>query len=257
MKHLAFAQIMRLTAPRKLLKIVILIRRNKKMKKIGIICIAIMMLTFVACNQNEQKKPDTDTNPKQEAEAPIVSSDNKQVKIPEEAIAAIGKTYNELKNDYPNYIPDNGDNRQFTQFYDSAFPYLGILDAKYKFVFYGTQWGPSLEDVSKYYGSEIKCIGLTGDVGNLFPEITSDLSFDEFFSLIDVNEYDYNDKEDSSAYGELSFKYEEFDIVINTTDPKDARVIKINYPILITEGDIMQNNDYIEKTEKRLNPNAE
>lgn len=160
----------------------------------------------------------------------------------------IGKTYNQLKNEYPK---SKIEDKEFSDFMNAAFPYLGSSNAEYNFVFYGTQAGPELSDVAKYYGDEIRCIGITGKAGSLFPEMEKGLSFKEFISSIGVKKYDYNDYTDGPGFGELSFRYEGFDIIIKTNGEENTRV-KRSDPVLITRGDTTINDKFLEKTYNKI-----
>ena len=219
------------------------------MKK-SIIFFMTIVLCFgvVACGR--QQDPGNQGTTPEQTTAPTTTA---QSKISPEAKAAVGKTFNQLKKEYPDYVTGN---EMYINFSDAGYPYLGLSNAQYSFVFFGTQAGPGLADVGKYYGNKIKCIGVTGKVSGLFPAMTTDLSFNDFFSFLGVQKYDYNNWKatDRPGGGELSFKYKGFDIVIDADGSQSTKIVKKNYPILITKGDTTINDNFVQKTDNKLNP---
>jgi hypothetical protein len=212
---------------------------QRQLYKVGVIGILIvLLLSLTACNTG---KSGTNTGA--------------QSKIPSEATAAIGKTYNQLKEEYPNYTTVDAEGEEtYASFYDAAFPFLGSPDAEYNFVFYGTQDGPPLVDVAEYYGNELRCIGVTGEVGDLFPEMKEDMSFEDFFAWLEVDDYTYNDWDvlDGPGGEALTFEYKDFNIDIEALGSLKTKILKKDYPVLITKGDMLQNDEYLQKTWEKL-----
>jgi len=224
------------------------------MKKIMIVLMTIVLcFGLSACGSKKQN----DNNPSTQTNTQVTqqnTANESQNQIPNGAITAIGKTFNQLKKEYPDYVAEDANAASFLE---ADFPYLGLPDAQYSFVFFGTQEGDILADLGKYYGNQIKCIGATGTVGNIFPEMTTDLSFKDFFSFLGVKKYTFNDWKatDRPAPGALIFKYEGYDIVIDADDSQSKKIVKQSYPILITKGDKTINDHYYNKVFNKLYPN--
>jgi len=213
--------------------------RRKQVYRVGIIglLVLVIVLMFVACGQKKQNA-------------------SNQNQLPSGAISAVGKTYNQLKTKYPNYVANS---EMIAYFTDAEFPYLGLPNAQYGFVFFGTQEAPFLADVGKIYGDQIKCIGVTGTVGNLFPKMNTDLSFKGFFSFLGVKNYtfDSNKATDSPTPGELDFKYKGFDVIIAADGSQKTKIIKKSYQILITKGDVTINDQYYNRVHDKFYSNQE
>jgi len=169
--------------------------------------------------------------------------------VPAGAIDAVGKTYAQLKAKYPDAYTEKNGADMYQAMLGAAFPYMTAPGLDYGFVFYGTQWGPSLSDVVKYFGDEITCIGVTGTVGNLFVDVSQDMPFEVFFPRIGVKDYKFNDySDDQFEMAELSFKYMGFDVLINASEVHLSQMVNLNLPVLMTQGDLLLNDHYLGET---------
>ena len=156
----------------------------------------------------------------QEPEGPSTAEDGMSTETPDDRNAApeflddIGKTLSELKNEHPDgesvVRPDG--------FPDNAAVCFGTPDAEYLYFFFGAQSGDAETAMNECEG-RLKCAGFLTAAGTLFPEMEDDMSFQDFFSLIGVDDYTYwGDDEDTTAQGWLSFKYHDMSVMVNTNE---------------------------------------
>ena len=158
----------------------------------------------------------------------------------------IGKTLNALKNEnpqaqifvppYPHGLPD------------AAIVCFGEPNSKYAYYFFGAQAGDAeyaINELSDY----LKCAGFETTANTLFPEMDTDMSFSDFFSLIDVSDYEYFAGEDTGGQGWLLFTYNNMvvwlnanDITNNGWDFTDAETIKRSAPVIIYDDIIDTHN---------------
>lgn len=124
----------------------------------------------------------------------------------------IGKTLTELKNEYPEgeFIVN------LDGFPDSAAACFGEPEMEYVYFFFGGQSG-DFEKVMNGYEEQIKCAGLITKANILFVDMEDDMSFQDFFSLVGVDDYEYPG-EDSGAAGWLSFMYRGLEVIVNTNE---------------------------------------
>ena len=64
---------------------------------------------------------------------------------------------------------------------------------------------------------QLKCAGFVTTASILFPDMKDDMSFQDFFSLVGVDDYEYPG-EDSGAAGWLSFMYRGLEVIVNTNE---------------------------------------
>jgi hypothetical protein len=149
------------------------------------------------------------------------------LKLNQDAIRDIGKTYNQLKKEHPEYSNEMASPR-ITDGYDA-----GLRDPKTKRLFIfdsGQDWSPFSEgqhsillNYLDYAGDKLKCEGVACTAGELFDGWVSDtITFDAFFKQLGLkeNEYEYFDptiEEYDMAWGALCFIYEGYWIEIDTT----------------------------------------
>lgn len=244
---------------------------RKMLKMIVAICVSIVMVFgFAACGKDddgslgdivigasESGDEPSDTDDPWEGEGgPQANEDGDSFgTIPDEAISAIGKTFSQLQDEYPDYGTEDNGMDTYMEFGGAAFPYLGAPDAKYNFVFFGTQWGPSLGDIASYFGDEMECIGVIGKVQDLFPGTEGELSFDEFFKPLGpvVCSGSGWGSSDDPLVGQLSFSYMDFDFTIRADGSETEEMIKGSFYTLMTQGDILRNEEYLVKTQEKLN----
>ena len=109
----------------------------------------------------------------------------------------IGKTLIELKNEHPEgEIIESLDSSP-----DCAAICFGEPEAEYAYYFFGTQSGDSEKAMSECE-EQLKCAGFVTTANILFPDMEDDMSFEDFFSLIGVDDYEYFG-EDTLAAGWL------------------------------------------------------
>ena len=171
------------------------------------------------------------------------------------ATGAIGETFNFLKGEHPGYDTQIGGTDAYMEFGGAAFPYLGAPDAMYNYVFFGTQWGPSLGDVASYFGDEMECIGVIAKLGVIFPYLDWDLTFEDFFDdyimVEDYYVYDWGSA-DGPVVGQIYFQYLGFDVTIRGEASHASETLKEGFYTLMTEGDITRNEGYLQRTHEML-----
>jgi len=171
--------------------------------------------------------------------------------IHEAVVDAVGMTYDELKAIYPDAYTDIEGDGMYNVFYNAAFPYMAIPGFEFGFVFFGTQWGPPLTDIVNYFGDEITCIGATGNVRGIFPGMTeAEISFDDFFSFLGVEDYDFFDFGDPNyPDAGLEFEFMDFTVYVDVSIAPEQRIIKSGAPVLVYHGDLMLNDKYLKMTD--------
>ncbi|MCL1895100.1 MAG: hypothetical protein FWG03_00980 [Clostridiales bacterium] len=190
-----------------------------------------------------------------EGDDPIEGDDPRGV-FGNESTGAIGETYNYLLNGHPGYGTEVNGVEAYMEFGGAAFPYLGAPGAMFNYVFFGTQWGPPLADVARFYGDELECIGVIAKMGDFFPNLDWDLTFEEFFDdyvvVDDYYVYDWGST-DGPLVGQIYFQYLGFDVTIRATESHTSETLKEDFYVLMTEGDITRNEGYLQKTQEELN----
>ena len=150
----------------------------------------------------------------------------------------IGKTLSELKNEHPEdeFIvrPDG--------FPDYAAVCFGVQDAEYLYYFFGTQGGDA-EKAMNEYEDQLECSGFVTTACILFPDMEDEMSFEDFFSLIGVADYEYFGEETITAAGWLRFMYRGMEVMVNTNeatpgggwDFTGSKTVKRNAPVAIVD----------------------
>ena len=153
----------------------------------------------------------------------------------------IGKTFDELKTENPSYEFLHLDG------HDCYFESIGSPDASFAYVFYGTQAGPGIEEVSAEHGKELKCGGIYTTVENVFPSTKEgSASVEDFLNSIGIS---YNNSEEVHYWnGWIFFDYEGYSIAINTGvmgetayEVPNATVEK-GQPLIIEDKEILDFN---------------
>lgn len=172
--------------------------------------------------------------------APAVHSDRTP-----DFFADIGKTLSELKNEYSEgELIVNLDG-----FPDCAAICFGVPEADYIHFFFGTQSGDA-ETAMRECESQLKCAGFVTTASILFPEMEDDMSFEAFFSLINVEDYEYFGDGTTVAEGWLKFTYHDMEVMVNTNEPKTGggwnitgtEIVKRDAPASIAAPEILKTN---------------
>ena len=156
----------------------------------------------------------------------------------------IGKTLIELKNEHPEgEIIESLDSSP-----DCAAICFGEPEAEYAYYFFGTQSGDSEKAMSECE-EQLKCAGFVTTANILFPDMEDDMSFEDFLSLIGVDDYEYFG-EDTLAAGWLRFMYQDMEVMVNTNeitprggwDFTGAEIVKRDAPVSIADPEILNTN---------------
>ncbi len=157
----------------------------------------------------------------------------------------IGKTLSELKNEYPEgefIVSLDG-------FPDSAAACFGEPGAEYVYFFFGGQSG-DFERAMNECEEQIKCSGFITTANILFNEMEDDMSFEDFFSMIGVEDYEYFGEDTITAEGWLRFTYNGMEVMVNTNEAAagggwnvtGAEIVKSNAPVSIVDPEILNTN---------------
>lgn len=158
----------------------------------------------------------------------------------------IGKTLSELKNEHPEgefIVSLDG-------FPDSAAICFGDPDGEYLYYFFGTQSGDA-EKAMNECEDRLKCAGFITAANILFPNMEDEMAFEDFFSLIGVDDYEYLVGEEVfSGEGWLRFTYHGMEVMVNTNeatpgggwDFTGAEIVKSNAPVSIVDLEISNTN---------------
>ena len=156
----------------------------------------------------------------------------------------IGKTLIELKNEHPEgEIIESLDSSP-----DCAAICFGEPEAEYAYYFFGTQSGDSEKAMSECE-EQLKCAGFVTTANILFPDMEDDMSFEDFFSQIGVDVYEYL-VEGTAADGWLSFQYRDMEVMVNTNEINAAggwdftgeEIVKRNAPVSMADPEISNAN---------------
>lgn len=156
----------------------------------------------------------------------------------------IGKTLSELKTEHPEgelIVRPGG-------FPDFAAICFGEPGADYVYYFFGAQSGDA-EKAMNECEDQLKCAGFLTTAGVLFPDMEDELSFEDFFSQIGVDDYEYL-VEGTAADGWLSFQYCDLEVMVNTNEINAAggwdftweEIVKRNAPVSMADPEISNAN---------------
>ena len=173
--------------------------------------------------------------------APAVPSDQAP-----EFFDDIGKTLSELKNEYPEgeYMV------RLDGFPDSAAGCFGEPEAEYVYYFFGTQSG-DFERAMNEWEDQLKCAGFVTTANILFPDMEDDMSFEDFFSLIGVSDYEYLVGEEvRTGEGWLRFLDRDMEVMVNTNEitPDGGwnftgeEIVKRDAPVSIADPELSNTN---------------
>ena len=155
-----------------------------------------------------------------------------------------GKTLSELKNEHP----DGEFLVRLDGFPDFAAACFGEPGAEYVSYFFGGHSG-DFEKAMNECEDQLKCAGFVTTANILFPNMEDEMSFEDFFSLIGVDDYEYLG-EDTIAAGWLRFMYNGMEVMVNTNevtpgggwDFTGAEIVKSNAPVSIVDPEISNTN---------------
>ena len=162
-----------------------------------------------------------------------------------EFFSDIGKTLSELKNKYPEgkfIVSLDG-------FPDIAAACFGEQGAEYVYFFFGGHSG-DFEKTMNECEEQIKCSGFITTANILFTDMEDDMSFQDFFSLIGVDDYEYFGEDTITAEGWLRFTYNGMEVMVNTNeavvgggwDVTGTERVKSNAPVSIVAPEILNTN---------------
>ena len=158
----------------------------------------------------------------------------------------IGKTLSELKKEHPEgeFVV------RLDGLPDSAAICFGEPEAEYVSYFFETQSGDA-EKAMKECEDQLKCAGFVTTANVLFPDMEDNMSFEDFFALIGVDNYEYlTGEEVLSGEGWLIFTYNDMEVMVNTNeinadggwDFTGAEIVKSNAPVSIADREISNAN---------------
>ena len=156
----------------------------------------------------------------------------------------VGKTLSELKTEHPEgelIVRPGG-------FPDHAAACFGEPGADYVYYFFGAQSGDA-KKVMNECEDQLKCAGFLTTAGVLLPDMEDELSFEDFFSQIGVDDYEYL-VEGTAADGWLSFQYRDMEVMVNTNeinasggwDFTGEEIVKRNAPVSMADPEISNAN---------------
>lgn len=133
-------------------------------------------------------------------------------------------------------------------FPDFAAICFGEPGADYVYYFFGAQSGDA-EKAMNECEDQLKCAGFLTTAGVLFPDMEDEMSFEDFFSQIGVDDYEYL-VEGTAADGWLSFQYRDMEVMVNTNeaapgggwDFTGAEIVKRDAPVSIADPELSNAN---------------
>lgn len=157
----------------------------------------------------------------------------------------IGKTLSELKNEHPEgeFVV------RLDGFPDAAAACFGEQGAEYVSFFFGGQSG-DFEKTMNECEDQLRCAGFITTADVLFTDMEDAMSFQDFFALIDVDDYEYFGEDTITAEGWLRFMYRGMEVMVNTNevtpgggwDFTGAERVKSNAPVSIVDAELLQAN---------------
>lgn len=211
------------------------------MKRNVVISILLFLVSF-AFSACAPEAPNDQTSEGPSASTEIPSYGNTSTP---EFFNDIGKILSELKNKHPEgeFI------ESLDGFPDSAAACFGEPEAEYVYYFFGGQSG-DFEKAMNECEDQLKCAGFITTANILFPDMEDDMSFEDFFSLIGVEDYEYFGEDTITTEGWLRFTYNGMEIMVNTNEAAagggwnvtGAERVKSNAPVSIVDPEILNTN---------------
>ena len=158
----------------------------------------------------------------------------------------IGKTLSELKEEHPEgkfIVSLDG-------FPDFAAACFGEPGAEYIYYFFGGHSGDFEKAMNECEG-QLTCAGFVTTANILFPDMEDEMAFEDFFSLIGVDDYEYLlGEEVITGEGWLRFTYHGMEVMMNTNEVNAAgewsftgeEMVKRNAPVSIADPEIVNAN---------------
>ena len=210
------------------------------MKKQITAALIVLLLLLSGCTQTSPKQENMDVYDH------VVNQQN--ISVPE-FLKDIGKTLSALKNEHPEgecVVSLDG-------FPDSAAACFGEVGAEYAYFFFGTQGG-DVEKAMRECEDRLQCAGFVTTANVLFLDMETDLPFEDFFSLIGVDDYEYFSGEDViTAQGWLRFTYHNMEVMVNTNEATTGggwkftgeEIVRRNAPASIVNLEILNTNQIL------------
>lgn len=156
----------------------------------------------------------------------------------------IGKTLSELKTEHP----EGKFMVNLDGFPDYAAACFGEPGADYVYYFFGGHSG-DFEKAMDELVDQLKCAGAITTANVLFPDMEEDMSFDDFFSLIGVDDYEYLGA-DTVAEGWIRFLYQDMEVMVSPTgdgpdgdwDVTGEELVKYNAVVSVMDPEIESAN---------------
>ena len=127
---------------------------------------------------------------------------------------------------------------------------FGEPGAEYIYYFFGGHSG-DFEKAMNECEEQLKCAGFVTTTNILFPDMEDAMSFQDFFSLIGVDDYEYLSGEDPiTGEGWLRFMYRGLEVMVNTNEPKPgggwyftgAEIVKRDARATVADPEILHIN---------------
>ena len=157
----------------------------------------------------------------------------------------IGKTLSELKNEHPEgeFVV------RLDGFPDAAAACFGEQGAESVSFLFGGQSG-DFEKTMNECEDQLRCAGFITTADVLFTDMEDAMSFQDFFALIGVDDYEYFGEDTITAEGWLRFMYRGMEVMVNTNevtpgggwDFTGAERVKSNAPVSIVDAELLQAN---------------
>ena len=158
----------------------------------------------------------------------------------------VGKPLSELKTEHP----EGEFMVNLDGFPDRATACFGEPGADYVYYFFGGHSG-DFEKAMDELGDQLKCAGFLTTANTLFPGMEEDMSFEDFFSWIGVNDYEYlSGEEVVTGEGWLRFLYGGMEVMVNTNEAiadggwefTGAEIVKRTAPVSIVDSELLHIN---------------
>ena len=178
----------------------------------GILIALLLTVVLSACAIATPSGQTAEGSNRTENDAPAENPDYDTMSAPE-FFNDLGKPLCELENEYPEgelIVKPDG-------FPDSAAICFGSPEAEYLYCFFGAQSGDA-EKAMNEWEDRLTCAGFLTTASILFPDMEEEMSFQDFFALIGVDDYEYFGEDTATAEGWLKFSYQGMEVMVNTNE---------------------------------------